>query len=299
VRIIMALPRVPSSPKVHRKISGSLVGLQQHHQQQYTQRKWVARAALTVCLLFVILYLCVYLSALRAALHHAKATKSLPKSAKVFSIKDMPNQGGADADTASTQLRMAQNVKEQQQQPVLAQKPADAKETLILTTKIGDIRIVLRPDLSKESVDYVKQVVETQSCQRCNLYRAEKPGILQGILVSQTVPHATVKGSCPTGYETVKNDCPDWDKTCACHGPVMTRGMVGWAAGQTGPDFFIDDYIKPASWWGTQHTVWGELQDEASFAVLDVVWTLPSHNQGGLTFLDEPLHFDMSLETSS
>ena len=74
--------------------------------------------------------------------------------------------------------------------------------------------------------------------------------------------------------------------------------MVGWAAGKTGPDFFIDDYKRKAEWWGTQHTVWGIIQDDKSFEVLDKVWTLPTHKQGGLNLINEPLHFDMSLEVS-
>ena len=45
-----------------------------------------------------------------------------------------------------------------------------------------------------------------------------------------------VKGKCPSGFEDVANDCPEWDKSCGCHGPVMQKGYVGWAAGATGPD---------------------------------------------------------------
>jgi hypothetical protein len=41
--------------------------------------------------------------------------------------------------------------------------------------------------------------------------------------------------------------------------------------------------------------VWGEIQDADSFALIDQVWTLPAKKQGGLTFLDEPLHFTVEL----
>jgi hypothetical protein len=134
----------------------------------------------------------------------------------------------------------------------------DTKEVLVLKTKLGDVRIVLRPDLSKESVKYIHEVMQASapdgSCPDCRLYRAEKPTILQGVL-REDVNANTVKGSCPSGSETVPNDCPEWDERCGCHGPVMTRGMVGWAAGSPGgPDFFIDNHPDPADWWGTQHT---------------------------------------------
>jgi hypothetical protein len=73
--------------------------------------------------------------------------------------------------------------------------------------------------------------------------------------------------------------------------------MVGWAAGKTGPDFFINMYAKPAVWWGTQHTVFGEIQDEASFKLFDdVIWNLPIHAVGGLHHLDEPVSFEMQLQ---
>jgi hypothetical protein len=135
----------------------------------------------------------------------------------------------------------------------------ETKETLVLKTKLGNIKIVLRPDLSKGSVDYIYEVMKASapdgsSCPGCRLYRAEKPTILQGVL-REDVGANTVKGSCPAGYESVPNECPEWDEHCGCHGPVMTRGMVGWAAGSAGgPDFFIDNHPDPADWWGTQHT---------------------------------------------
>ena len=135
-----------------------------------------------------------------------------------------------------------------------------SKETLLLkTTSMGTLKIVLRPDLSPESVDYIHQLVKhvsqsNQPCRNCRLYRAEKPGILQGILRHPNVAPSTTLGSCPSGFDTVKNDCPKWDANCQCHGPVMTKGMVAWAAGKSGPDFFIDNYPSPAKWWGTQHT---------------------------------------------
>ena len=33
--------------------------------------------------------------------------------------------------------------------------------------------------------------------------------------------------------------CPSHDPNCGCHGPIMSKGMVGWAGGSAGPDLFI------------------------------------------------------------
>jgi cyclophilin family peptidyl-prolyl cis-trans isomerase len=175
---------------------------------------------------------------------------------------------------------------------------AMAPTKLILKMRIGEIVIVLRPDLSSETVDYVQKLATTTgACERCMFYRAEKPGILQGVMAHSHVPVSSTKGSCPVGVESIRNECPPWDASCGCHGPVMTRGMVGWAAGKTGPDFFINMYAKPAFWWGTQHTVFGEIQDEASLKLFDeVIWNLPVHAVGGLHHLDEPISFEMQLQ---
>mmetsp|Transcript_5174 Transcript_5174/g.12356 ORF Transcript_5174/g.12356 Transcript_5174/m.12356 type:complete len:320 (-) Transcript_5174:890-1849(-) len=172
----------------------------------------------------------------------------------------------------------------------------NAKSVLVLATTVGDIRITLRPDLSKGSVDYLIKLAEA-GCERCKLYRAEPRGILQGIMAKKSIKTNTEKGGCPPGVEGVAvGDCPDWDKNCGCHGPIMTRGSVGWAAGQAGgPDFFIDNYKKPANWWGTQHTNFGQIEDDASFAVVEHIFDLPTKKQG-LTFLVDEIHFQMRLE---
>lgn len=175
------------------------------------------------------------------------------------------------------------------------QSSNNEEEVLLLhfeNEDLGSLHITLRPDLHSESRDYVRQIMD-KGCKRCSFYRAEKPGILQGIIKHPDVDVPKNKGTCPAGNEDVHNDCPDWDKQCACHGPVMHRGMVAWAAGATGPDFFIDAYPRPAKWWGTQHTVWGEL-DEESLKIVDKIWDLPVKHEG-LTYLVDPLKFTMEL----
>ena len=46
-------------------------------------------------------------------------------------------------------------------------------EILLLTTKVGKIRIHLRPDLSKGSVDYIHRMMQ-EGCRRCNFYRVSR-----------------------------------------------------------------------------------------------------------------------------
>jgi len=177
----------------------------------------------------------------------------------------------------------------------------EKKKTLVLKTSVGDIKIVLRPDLSEGSVQYIYDLVGSyggKRCMHCQFYRAEKPGILQGIMEHKgVVPVNTVRGACPEGLEGIENDCPDWDPECGCHGPIMTRGAVAWAAGEAGgPDFFIDGYPGQAKWWGTQHTNFGFIDDPGSLAVIGDIFELPIEEGEDMDFLKDPIHFDLELE---
>jgi cyclophilin family peptidyl-prolyl cis-trans isomerase len=178
-----------------------------------------------------------------------------------------------------------------------------SNHSTITTTSPLSIRIILRPDFSKESVEYIKAITLKGYCKRCSFFRSEKAGILQGIVSSihpSIVPLTSIKGSCPTGYgyELVPNDCPKWDPQCSCHGPVMTKGTVGFAAGGTGPDFFINNHDKPALFWGTQHTVWGHIVDPKSFLVVnDILHNYPTTHSNGMTYLTTPIPFQLSLES--
>lgn len=165
---------------------------------------------------------------------------------------------------------------------------------LVLATSLGPVNIVLRPDLSLESTRYLAELAEN-SCDRCNFYRAEKPGILQGVMAYPKAKNKVVKGSCPEEYKDAPGQkCPKHDPNCGCHGPTMVRGMVGWAGGGTGPDFFIDMYKRPAEFWGQQHTVFGQIEDEKSLELIDKIFELPVHKEG-MTFLDEKIPFTVKV----
>lgn len=177
------------------------------------------------------------------------------------------------------------------------QKEVPRRKILVLTTSLGPIKIEMRPDLSKGSVEYIEDVVQSDKCDMCQFYRAEDPGILQGIVKQKAIPTNTVKGTCPRGAQDVPNECPSWDSQCGCHGPLMSRGAVAWAAGQAGgPDFFIDAYPKTARWWGTQHTNFGFISDADSMTLVDKILKLPTNNQNGFHRLKESVPFTLSFD---
>jgi len=162
----------------------------------------------------------------------------------------------------------------------------------------ADIIIHTRADWSPESVAYVHDIAKNVgSCDRCAFYRAEKPGILQGMIVSDKVPKVAQKGDCPEEYAETQQDCPAHDPKCACHGPIMTKGMVGWAGGGTGTDFFINTYEKPAKFWGNQHTVWGQITDDESLALITKIFEKPVTAKGDMHYLDSNIKFTMSVDS--
>ena len=282
---MVPLSRTRSS-SLARNISGPIVlGSAAARERSQRARKWFLRLAATLSFMIlvpVVVYLSVSVVQLKQALQNTRVEKQRLASqlltAKHRNVRR--NIGKLPA-----QIEYNTNHK---------------KQTLVLTTKLGDIRIVLRPDLSKESVEYMHETVQT-GCHRCHLYRAEQPGVLQGVLEGAATNSSRVpRGECPAGHDHIQNSCPPEDASCGCHGPIMTRGMVAWAAGRSGPDFFINDYPQPSTWWGTVHTVFGEIQDDTSFAVIDEIWKLPTHKiDVGFTHLDELLPFQISIEQES
>lgn len=96
-----------------------------------------------------------------------------------------------------------------------------------------------------------------------------------------TCPHGTVKeplkGACPPDAKLDNSRrCPSHDPNCGCHGPLMERGMVAWAGGGIGPDFFIYTGATTAKHWQHDHTVFGEIADASSWEALAALYMLPS-----------------------
>uniref|UniRef100_A0A7S0PZ94 PPIase cyclophilin-type domain-containing protein n=1 Tax=Coccolithus braarudii TaxID=221442 RepID=A0A7S0PZ94_9EUKA len=139
------------------------------------------------------------------------------------------------------------------------------------------IHVRLRPDLSQSSVDFMIDALSKQCAGE--FYRSES-FLMQGKVNCMSKVEVT-KGLCPpTVKEDLNRKCPSHDQHCGCHGPIMTRGMVGWAGGSAGPDFFIYTGDAPATHWSTDHTVFGELVGDASWDAIAALRKLPTRNQG-------------------
>merc|ERR1712071_319402 len=72
-----------------------------------------------------------------------------------------------------------------------------------------------------------RKLTDGVMCQKCKFYRAEKQLLLQGIIAGGGVPKNKALGPCPEENYKPKLNCPEHDPNCGCHGPIMTKGMVG------------------------------------------------------------------------
>lgn len=151
--------------------------------------------------------------------------------------------------------------------------------------KLG-LRLKLLPEFSQSSVAFLKEAAAA-SCPG-ELYRSEHSFLIQGRISCATHHTKVVKGDCPPGASKDPNrQCPSHDPNCGCHGPIMKRGMVGWAGGSAGPDFFVYIGEHPATHWSHDHTVFAEIADENSWHAIEELGKLPTHNQGMTYFNDK------------
>ena len=74
---------------------------------------------------------------------------------------------------------------------------------------------------------------------------------------------------------------------------MMSHGMVGWAGGAAGPDFFIYLGNGYAHHWAHDHTVIGEVADARSWETIEQLAQLPVRRDG-MTFFKDKIQVRMS-----
>ena len=156
------------------------------------------------------------------------------------------------------------------------------------------VRLRLLPHLSNESVAFLREA-GSFGCAG-ELYRSES-FLVQGRIRCHQAMTKVVKAPCPAGtVMDAHRVCPPHDPKCGCHGPIMTRGMVGWAGGSAGPDFFIYTGDAPATHWAHDHTVFAIVEDDESWATLGSIRKLPARSSG-MTLLVTPLPLTVGVES--
>lgn len=160
-----------------------------------------------------------------------------------------------------------------------ANNPKDGG-TLVLRTAMGNISMVLRPDLAPGSVRELRRMVRMLDmrgghCSGCHFYRSEQNFLLQGVVIH---PGAYVAQP--------RNPNPPQQS-------VMERGLACWAGGAGGPDLFIN--LIDQSGFGDSHLCFGKITD---MSLVDKIMTLPlkpKAKPNDMTFLQDFIYWNVTL----
>ena len=144
--------------------------------------------------------------------------------------------------------------------PATAAKAGDGADDEYIELRLDGVTALsvrLLPSLSgRSSSDFLMGAADA-GCGG-SVYRAEN-FLIQGRIDCAPALAARFpveKGPCPADAKPDEGrKCPAHDPSCGCHGPLMTRGMVGWAGGGAGPDWFVYTGEAPAIQWANDHTV--------------------------------------------
>jgi peptidylprolyl isomerase len=153
--------------------------------------------------------------------------------------------------------------------PQAKAQTSDPQNTLILTTKDGDIVIKLRPDLAPKHVERIKQLV--------------REGFYNGVVFHRVIDGFMAQSGDPTGTGTGGSKYPDLPAEFSKE--PFKRGTLGMARTQdpnsANSQFFI--MFAPAPHLNGQYTVFGEV-----VSGMDVVDKIKKGDQAGNGMVQNP-----------
>jgi len=146
--------------------------------------------------------------------------------------------------------------------------------TATLTTNRGDIVIDLFPDQAPQTVENFVGLAEgtKQWLDPATHQPTDKP-FYDGLTFHRVIDNFMIQGGCPLGtgtggpgYQFADEFHPDlrFDR------PYLLA-MANAGPGTNGSQFFIT--VAPTDWLNRRHTIFGEVTDEASRAVVDDIAT--------------------------
>jgi cyclophilin family peptidyl-prolyl cis-trans isomerase len=159
--------------------------------------------------------------------------------------------------------------------------PLAKKLGLTMVTTIGNIVIKLLPELAPASVKELQRCVgimlDQGHCMGCRIYRSEVNFLIQGVIMSPGCYVATPRHPNPPQKK------------------IMERGLVCWAGGAGGPDWFVNLIDQPR--FGDDHLCWGKISS-TDMALLDSITKRPLKPKAKpdeMTFLAEEIRFNLTL----
>lgn len=149
--------------------------------------------------------------------------------------------------------------------------PEAGEEICVLKTNYGDIKLRFFPDAAPKAVYNFKSLALS--------------GYYDGLTFHRVIPGFMIQGGCPLGTgtggpgydfddEIVPTLTFDHPYLLAMANAGLRRGMDGKIHGTNGSQFFIT--TVPTPWLNGHHTIFGEVADDESKAVVDKLEALPT-----------------------
>lgn len=139
-----------------------------------------------------------------------------------------------------------------------------------MSTDYGTVKILLRPESSPQTVEYVKDLVSKGVYRGCDIYRVEPPGLTKD------------EGGTEyrEGYALVQGGAYSCGKQASNKLPVesllqVKKWTVALIAGTSEFFFSLGDHPD----WDGAFSIWGEVLDEKSQKVLEKIVGLPTKQE--------------------
>ncbi|MCA1984398.1 peptidylprolyl isomerase [Nocardioides nematodiphilus] len=145
--------------------------------------------------------------------------------------------------------------------------------TAILHTNKGDIRIELFPNHAPETV---ANFVGLAKGEKENSAKAPGEPFYDGLVFHRVIDGFMIQGGCPQGTGT---GGPGYTFKDEPHPELVfdkpyLLAMANAGPGTNGSQFFIT--TAPTTWLNFKHTIFGEVADDESKAVVDAIGTVPT-----------------------
>ncbi len=144
-----------------------------------------------------------------------------------------------------------------------------------LHTNRGDINVTLFPDQAPKTVDNFVGLAGGTKEYQDDAGRTSPTPYYDGLVFHRIIPGFMIQGGCPLGEGTggpgyTFNDeiSPDKNFTKPYMLAMANAGVRG-GKGTNGSQFFVT--VGPATWLQGKHTIFGEVSDQPSRSVVDVI----------------------------
>jgi peptidyl-prolyl cis-trans isomerase A (cyclophilin A) len=149
-----------------------------------------------------------------------------------------------------------------------------------LATNHGDIAITLFPDQAPKTVrNFVELAEGTKQWVHPRTRKPTNAPFYDGLTFHRVIPNFMIQGGCPLGTGTGD---PGYSFADEFH-PELTfdrpylLAMANAGPNTNGSQFFVT--VAPTAWLNFKHTIFGEVADAASRAVIDEIAAVPTGPQ--------------------